>query len=115
MIFVTVGTQLGFNRLIHTVTESVPADTDIFFQIGHSTISTHFKNSRFLTGAQYSEIISKTSLIIGHAGMGTIITALEHQIPCIIMPRRKHLNEHRNDHQLDTCHKFKNSYGILVL
>ncbi len=40
---------------------------------------------------------------ITHAGMGTIITALELGRPLIVMPRRANLREHTNDHQLATA------------
>ncbi len=50
--------------------------------------------------------IQQASLIIAHAGMGSIITALEMGKPIIVMPRRSDLNEHRNNHQISTAKKF---------
>ena len=44
--------------------------------------------------------------IVAHAGMGTILTALEMGKPLLVMPRRAALGEHRNDHQLATAHRF---------
>ena len=40
--------------------------------------------------------------IVAHAGMGTILTALETGKRLLVMPRRAALGEHRNDHQLAT-------------
>ena len=44
--------------------------------------------------------------MIAHAGMGSIITALELGKQIIIMPRRASLGEHRNDHQVATAKQF---------
>ena len=49
--------------------------------------------------------------IIAHAGMGTILTALEMGKPLLVMPRRAELGEHRNDHQLATAMRFADLGG----
>ena len=41
--------------------------------------------------------------MLAHAGMGSILTALEFNKPLVVMPRRGHLAETRNDHQFDTA------------
>jgi UDP-N-acetylglucosamine transferase subunit ALG13 len=38
--------------------------------------------------------------------MGTIISALQHSKPIIVMPRLAQFHEHRNDHQLATAKSF---------
>ena len=57
--------------------------------------------------------MSETTLIISHAGMGTIITSLLKEKPLLIMPRLAKYNEHRNDHQLATANRFKKK-GLCV-
>jgi UDP-N-acetylglucosamine transferase subunit ALG13 len=42
-------------------------------------------------------------VIVSHAGMGTILTALHHRKPILVMPKRASLGEHRNEHQLATA------------
>jgi UDP-N-acetylglucosamine transferase subunit ALG13 len=44
--------------------------------------------------------------IVAHAGIGTILTALELGKPVLVMPRRAKFGEHRNDHQLATARRF---------
>ena len=44
--------------------------------------------------------------MVAHAGMGSIITALELGKRIIVMPRRAKLGEHRNDHQVATAKQF---------
>jgi UDP-N-acetylglucosamine transferase subunit ALG13 len=50
--------------------------------------------------------MAEADVIVAHAGMGSIITALELSIPIIVMPRKADLGEHRNDHQIATAKRF---------
>ena len=109
MIFVTVGTQVQFDRLIRTVDEwaGARARGDVFAQIGPS--SDQFKNirtERFIDPTEFTKCVEAASLVIAHAGMGSIITALELGRRIIVMPRRASLGEHRNDHQVATAKRF---------
>ena len=52
--------------------------------------------------------------IIGHAGIGTIITALQLAKPLLVMPRQGALRETRNDHQLATARRFCNFPSVHV-
>ena len=118
MIFVTTGTQLKFDRLILSIDRWLGAtalEEEVFAQIGNSDIHLkHLNSKKFLKPNEYEEIISRTTLLIGHAGTGTIITAHDHKIPLIIMPRRYEYAEHRNDHQKATVKKFKDTPGVYV-
>ena len=42
-------------------------------------------------------------MIVSHAGMGTIISAMQQAKPIIIFPRIAALGEHRNEHQMATA------------
>jgi UDP-N-acetylglucosamine transferase subunit ALG13 len=46
--------------------------------------------------------------------MGSILTALELGKPIIVMPRRRDLGEHRNDHQLATAAHFRERGNVRV-
>jgi UDP-N-acetylglucosamine transferase subunit ALG13 len=56
--------------------------------------------------------IAACDLVVGHAGMGTIIGALEHGKPIVVMPRLSALRETRNDHQVATAKQFEER-GVL--
>ena len=106
MIFVTVGTQGPFDRLIRIVDSWAQSRgrTDIYAQIGKSRFKpAHIAATDFMSPADVREKIEAASLIVSHAGMGTIITALELGKPIIVLPRRGDLKEHRNDHQIATA------------
>ena len=109
MIFVTVGAQMPFDRLVRTVDDwagRVPAE--IFAQIGPSRLRPrHMAWTRFLAPGDFLAQVGAADLLVAHAGMGSIITALEHGKPLLIMPRRGELGETRNDHQVATAHRFR--------
>lgn len=113
MIFVTVGNLDPFDRLIRAFDEWLaeqPGPVEAIAQIGMGTYRPqHCRWVDFLTPTEYRETISQAKLIVSHAGMGTIITALEFNKPIIIMPKRASLGEQRNEHQLATARRFRRS------
>lgn len=103
MIFVAVGTQFPFDRLIEYMDKWASVhQEEVFAQISHGDyLPKHMKWERFLDGEQYNEKITSADVFVSHAGMGNIISARELQTPIIVMNRQFELGEHRNDHQLD--------------
>ena len=120
MIFVTVGSQLPFDRLIRAVDDwcSRRQVTDVFAQIAdpgpRGYVPQHFEWERFLSPEEFDRRFLEARLIIAHAGMGSIISALMANKPIVIMPRRASLNEHRNDHQHATVKKFHDRANVHV-
>ena len=117
MIFVTVGTQLPFDRLINAVDTwaSRNPDIEIIAQIGPTDIQPiNMQYSSFLSPDKADEYFVQASLIVSHAGMGSILTALKYRKPILILPRRASLSEHRNDHQMATAKWLCNKPGITV-
>ena len=110
MIFLTVGTQLPFDRLTRTVDEWCESrDTHVFGQIAspgpNGYHPRHFEWEEFLKPAEFDARVSACELVIAHAGMGSIITALAKEKPILVMPRRAQLQEQRNDHQIATARR----------
>jgi UDP-N-acetylglucosamine transferase subunit ALG13 len=117
VMFVTVGTQGHFDRLIRTVDEWAGAQgkTDIFAQIGPSEYrARHIHAERFIDPAEFRKRVESATIVIAHAGMGSIITALELGKRIIVMPRLASLGEHRNDHQVATAKRFAEQGRIEV-
>jgi len=109
MIFVTVGAQMAFDRLIRAVDAwaGVHPAVSVFGQIGPSAYHpAHMGYARFLEPREFEARFAAAQLVIAHAGMGTIITALELDKPLVVVPRRGDLAETRNDHQLATARRF---------
>ena len=103
MIFVAVGTQFSFNRLIEYMDQwAAKHDEKVIAQISDGSYTPkNMKWDRFLNGEQYNKNINEASVFVSHAGMGNIISAREQQTPIIVMNRQFKLGEHRNDHQAD--------------
>lgn len=108
MIFITAGTQESFDRLIKVADELADLLPDVPI-VAQALASTYRPNNvrviNFVTPVEFENYIKNASLVISHAGMGTIISALVHQKPIIVMPRLLKFKEHRNEHQLATALK----------
>jgi UDP-N-acetylglucosamine transferase subunit ALG13 len=117
VIFVTVGSQEPFDRLIRAVDDWALAHgrSDVFAQIGNSTFRpTHIDFAKFLDPDQFNRAIREATVVVAHAGMGSIISALEKGKPIVVMPRRGRFRETRNDHQVATAERF-GSHGQVIV
>jgi UDP-N-acetylglucosamine transferase subunit ALG13 len=110
VIFVVTGTQAPFDRLLSIIDKwAVNQDTySVIAQTANSEIN--FKNMTcfdYLEPDVFNEYFNNADVIIGHAGMGTIINALENKKKLVVFPRLVKYNEHRNDHQHHTAFGFE--------
>ena len=109
LIFVTVGEQLPFDRLISCVDRWAIATnrSEVFAQVGMSQYRARaIETVPFLPPDEFRMRVQAARAIVAHAGIGTILAALEQSRPIIVMPRSARLGEHRNDHQLATARRF---------
>ena len=115
MIFVTVGTQLPFDRLLRAMDEWAGDNpqTKVVAQTGMTKFHGGFLHSYgFLSPDKYLDFVKCSEIVIGHAGTGTLLSALALEKPAILMPRRSELKEHRNDHQVGMAQVFSGIEGI---
>ena len=56
-----------------------------------------------LQGDEFEKVFAQARLIVAHAGMGTILSALRNSKPLVIFPRIASIGEHRNEHQRATA------------
>lgn len=105
MIFVTIGTQIPFDRLIEMLDRIAPElDEEIYAQALRGKYKPeHFKLVDFIEPDEFDKVFAQARLIVAHAGMGTILSALHNSKPLIIVPRIAALGEHRNEHQTVTA------------
>lgn len=117
MILVTVGTQLPFDRLIRAIDAwAVESGEKVIAQIGpgeFEPVAAEFR--RFYSVAELNELMASADIIVSHAGMGSILTAMTLGKPIAIVPRRAALGEHRNDHQLATAKRFEGNDFVEVV
>ncbi len=117
MIFLTVGTQAPFDRLVEAVDSwaAQHPEIEVVAQIGDSTLRpTGLEWSPHLDPQRVDELFAQADGIVAHAGMGSILTALQLGKPILVMPRSASLGEHRNDHQIATARRFGELGSIRV-
>lgn len=118
MIFLTVGTQFPFDRLVKAVDQAADIngfDEKIVAQIGDSSFHPkNFKAVRSVEKSVFDQYFAEADSIISHAGMGTITMALDHRKPLLVMPRIKKYGEVVNNHQLAIARKFEQLGYLLV-
>lgn len=110
MIFVTVGTDMPFDRLIQAVEAWAQKNDrcDVFAQIGEGGWKPKYLEfQEFLEPLEFKQRFEAADVIVAHAGMGTILSALHAGKPILIMPRKASLGEQRNEHQLATAKRMK--------
>ena len=116
MILVTVGMQLGFDRLIAAMDALAPSlGMPVIAQTGKGTFQPQHMDARAkIAPAEFEALVQQSRLIVSHAGIGTVLTAARFARPIILVPRRADRGEHRNDHQLATVANLAGRPGILV-
>lgn len=117
MIFATVGTQLPFDRLLEALDRWAARrpHTRVRAQTGHS--GCRFESLRctpFLGPEEVRAAAASAELIVGHAAIGTILTAAELGKPVVVMPRRADLGEHRTDQQVATAREMRRLPHVTV-
>jgi UDP-N-acetylglucosamine transferase subunit ALG13 len=115
--FVTVGTHGPFPRLIEGV-DRLAAEgklpRPIAVQHPGETKCPH-ADQRFesCSSAEFEEHLKKASLVLTHAGTGSIFSALEARRPVIALPRLAEYGEHYDDHQKEILKKLTELGAIL--
>ncbi|MGF1766063.1 hypothetical protein L4D06_01550 [Enterovibrio makurazakiensis] len=96
---------MPFDRMIDIVNQWAKENSlkNIVAQIGRSSQQFDYItcNEDFPPN-EFQQKIEQADVVIGHAGMGTILTCLEIGKPLLIMAREGSLKETRNDHQIAT-------------
>jgi UDP-N-acetylglucosamine transferase subunit ALG13 len=118
-VFVTVGAQMPFDRLVRAVDEWAGTQdgrgVEFFAQIGPDGY--HPKSmpwTEFIEPATFKQRVDWCSVLIAHAGMGSILTALQAGKPILVLPRKGDLRETRNDHQIATAKRFRDMGKVAV-
>lgn len=119
-LFLTVGSQMPFDRLTAAVAawaRSAP-EHHVVAQVGRTELSTgqleglHWRE--LMSPSDYARQCAAADLIVAHAGMGSVLTAMETGRHLLMMPRRGALRETRNDHQVATALRLRGQPGLHV-
>lgn len=116
MILVTVGMQLGFDRLIEAMDRIAPTlGMEMIAQTGKGAYRPRNMEARAsIPPAEFEALVERSRLIVSHAGIGTVLTAQRFAKPILLFPRRVEHGEHRNDHQVATVRHLQGRSGLLI-
>jgi UDP-N-acetylglucosamine transferase subunit ALG13 len=103
LIFATVGTHhQPFDRFLR-VALALAGDDQLVVQHGHTervgagpSVQWH----RWLSPGEMNALMRAADVVVTHAGVASIVDAVRAGHRPIVVPRRQHLGEHVDDHQL---------------
>lgn len=117
MILVIVGLMYGFENLVREMDEIAGRiEEKVVMQIGKTSYEP--KNAKyfsFVSKEEIDELHKSARVVVCHAGVGSILTALEHEKPVIAVPRRKKYGESVDDHQLEIAKELDMEEKIKVI
>lgn len=102
MIFAVLGTHTQpFPRALELLTE-VAASESVTVQVGHTARIDHQNITcrEYLQYGEVAELMRAARAVVCHAGVGTILTAVEAGHRPVVIPRLRQFHEHVDDHQL---------------
>jgi len=116
LIFVTVGGMRAFERLVREMDRIArELDEQVVMQIGSTDYEPrNCDYFRFMPRNDIEKCYADARVIVCHAGSGSILTALEHSKPLVLVPRMKTYGEVFDDHQLEIARAME-SRGTTVV
>lgn len=117
LIFVTIGLMYGFDRLVKEMDRIAEwTEEGIIIQIGKTAYvpknATYF---RFRSKEEMNVLYENSRIVVCHAGVGSILSALEHGKPVIAVPRRKEYGEVIDEHQIEISRELEKENRITVV
>lgn len=98
--------MMPFDRLVRAMDDWAAANPDVpvEIQIGRGKYEPrHARFVRLMPVDEYRQRVAQARLFVAHAGMGSIISAIEAGKPLLMLPRLQGQGEHNTDHQLATA------------
>jgi UDP-N-acetylglucosamine transferase subunit ALG13 len=102
-ILVTLGTHpcYRFERLVEQVARVRRPTDRVVWQTGATPVPAHVgRATGSLRPSEFERLVDDSDVVIGHAGIGTAIKAMERGKFPILVPRRRQRGEHVDDHQV---------------
>ena len=116
LIFVTVGGMRAFDRLIVEMDRIAgKTDEEAVMQIGSTDYAPKSCDYfRFMPVNEMEELYAGARVVVCHAGIGSILTAVKYNKPLILVPRLQRYGEVFDDHQLEIAGEME-SRGMTVV
>jgi beta-1,4-N-acetylglucosaminyltransferase len=116
VIFVTLGTQeFQFDRLLHAL-DALPGDEELVIQCGRAS----FRPARaewhdHLGFEELLDGIRRARVVVCHAGVGSVLTALEERRRPVVVPRLHQFGEAVDDHQVPFARRLAATGAVLLV
>lgn len=116
--FVSVGNATQpFSRFldaVNAIADRLPGP--VVVQFGHTPFTGRppIEAIGFLGMEEFGRLITEASLVLTHAGAGTVISALRANKVPVVMPRSSARGEHVDDHQLEFARELEKMGRIVV-
>ena len=90
----------GFRRLLERLVRVIPEGVDVLWQVGHTDTSGMGIDAHVsLPAPELSRAMAESDVVVTHAGIGSVLSALQAGKRPVVAPRRKRFKEHIDDHQ----------------
>lgn len=117
MIFVTLGThEQPFVRALDLMAE-LDGDDEVLIQHGATPARADLRNGKwveYLESDALTARMNSAEVVISHAGVGSMITAIRAGVKPVVVPRLARFGEHVDDHQLQLAERFAERELVLV-
>jgi UDP-N-acetylglucosamine transferase subunit ALG13 len=113
VIFVTIGTSEPFDRLIAALPDD--ASEELVVQCGQSSMRpAGAEVHEYLSYDELVSLVRRARVVVCHAGVGTILTALANGRRPIVVPRLARHGEAVDDHQVALARRLAD-VGLVLL
>lgn len=102
-VVLILGTErYPFHRALQQVAAALPADVEVLRQTGHTPVTDADGPCRpWVPGDELAGAVAQSDLVITHAGVGSVLSALRAGHHPVVLPRFSSLGEHVDNHQLE--------------
>lgn len=99
---VVVGTErYPFSRALAGVAQALPGSVEVLYQTGHTPPpDSSAAYQQWLPLDELLRSLEQADVVVTHAGVGTVLTALRLGKHPVVIPRLSELGEHVDDHQV---------------
>ncbi|QFG69783.1 glycosyltransferase [Ornithinimicrobium pratense] len=100
-VVVIVGTErYPFSRALESVARALPGDVEVLYQVGHTPPpDSSASYQKWLPLDELLRAMERADVVVTHAGVGSVLTALRLAKHPLVIPRLPQLGEHVDNHQ----------------
>jgi UDP-N-acetylglucosamine transferase subunit ALG13 len=117
LIFVTLGThEQPFDRALE-LAATIDRGDELLIQHGSTRPRPDLVDAEWVDYLESDDLLAnmcRADVVISHAGVGSIITAVRNRKTPIVLPRLARFGEHVDDHQLELAERFALQGLVLV-